>query len=55
MDLAFEANGALPNSTQIVNTIVKAARNNSIPFQIFTSEIVINGTGKCCTQIFLLR
>ncbi|XP_039524857.1 uncharacterized protein LOC120477357 [Pimephales promelas] len=44
MDLAFGANGALPNSTQIVNTIVKAARKNSIAFQIFTSEIVINGT-----------
>ncbi|XP_056091643.1 uncharacterized protein LOC130071056 [Rhinichthys klamathensis goyatoka] len=43
MDLAFAANSAVPSSTQIVNTIVKAAKSNSIPFQIFTYEIVING------------
>ncbi|KAK7177247.1 hypothetical protein R3I93_001287 [Phoxinus phoxinus] len=43
MDLTFAANTALPNNNQIMNTIVKAAKNNSLPFQIFTYEIVING------------
>ncbi|RXN29666.1 cell wall DAN4-like protein [Labeo rohita] len=46
MDLAFGADTVLPNSTQIVNTIVRAARNNTLPFQIFTSSIVVNGTGE---------
>ncbi|KAL0189831.1 hypothetical protein M9458_016930, partial [Cirrhinus mrigala] len=45
MDLAFGVDAVLPNSTQIVNTIVRAARNNTLPFQIFTSPVVVNGTG----------
>ncbi|XP_016318483.1 cell wall protein DAN4-like [Sinocyclocheilus anshuiensis] len=44
MDLVFGADAVLPNSTQIVNTIVRATRNNTLPFQIFTSSIVVNGT-----------
>ncbi|XP_042615256.1 uncharacterized protein LOC109091878 [Cyprinus carpio] len=44
MDLTFGADAVLPNSTQIVNTVVRAARNNTLPFQIFTSSIIINGT-----------
>ncbi|KAK9971238.1 hypothetical protein ABG768_024612, partial [Culter alburnus] len=44
IDLTFTAEAILPNSNQIVNTIVRAAKNNSLPFQIFTSEIVINST-----------
>ncbi|XP_043101114.1 uncharacterized protein LOC122349213 [Puntigrus tetrazona] len=44
MDVVFGANAVLPNSAQIVNTVVRAARNNSLPFQIFTSSIIINGT-----------
>ncbi|KTF73819.1 hypothetical protein cypCar_00045424 [Cyprinus carpio] len=44
MDVVFGADAALPNSTQIVNTVVRAARNNTLPFQIFTSSIIINGT-----------
>ncbi|ROL43131.1 hypothetical protein DPX16_1769 [Anabarilius grahami] len=45
MDLTFAADTPLPNSNQILNTIVRAA-NSSLPFQIFTSETVINGTGE---------
>ncbi|XP_067301362.1 uncharacterized protein [Pseudorasbora parva] len=51
MDLAFAANTLLPNSTQIVNTIVRAAKNNTLPFQIFTNEIVINGTAFSSAEV----
>ncbi|XP_059364840.1 uncharacterized protein LOC132103764 [Carassius carassius] len=44
MDVVFGTDAVLPNSTQIMNTIVRAARNNTLPFQIFTSSIIINGT-----------
>ncbi|KAF4111714.1 hypothetical protein G5714_008745 [Onychostoma macrolepis] len=44
MDLVFGAGTVLPNSTQIVKTVVRAAKNNTLPFQIFTSSIIINGT-----------
>ncbi|XP_016418164.1 uncharacterized protein LOC107748032 [Sinocyclocheilus rhinocerous] len=44
MDLVFGADAVLPNSTQIVNTVVRATRNNTLTFQIFTSSIVVNGT-----------
>ncbi|XP_043100955.1 integumentary mucin C.1-like [Puntigrus tetrazona] len=44
MDLTFGADAVLPSSTQIVNTVVRAARNNTLPFQIFTFSIVVNGT-----------
>ncbi|XP_043100968.1 uncharacterized protein LOC122349105 [Puntigrus tetrazona] len=44
MDVVFGANAVLPNSAQIVNTVVRAARNNTLLFQIFTSSIIINGT-----------
>ncbi|XP_067308227.1 location of vulva defective 1 [Pseudorasbora parva] len=51
MDLTFAANALLPNSNQIVNTIVRAAKNNTLPFQIFTSEIVINGTSFSSAEV----
>ncbi|XP_055074279.2 uncharacterized protein [Misgurnus anguillicaudatus] len=58
MDLTFAANSTLPNSTQIVNTIVRAANNNTLPFKIFTYSIVINGTayssGEASSQTSML-
>ncbi|KAL7855865.1 hypothetical protein AOLI_G00194690 [Acnodon oligacanthus] len=44
MDLSFGAYATLPNTTQIGQTIIRAAKNNSLPFQIFTSKIIVNGT-----------
>ncbi|KAK1792846.1 hypothetical protein P4O66_012750 [Electrophorus voltai] len=44
IDLSFGASATLPNSTQIGETIIRAARNNTLPFQIFTSKIIVNGT-----------
>ncbi|KAL7841254.1 hypothetical protein SRHO_G00249450 [Serrasalmus rhombeus] len=44
MDLSFGASATLPNTTQIGQTIIRAAKNNSLPFQIFTSKIIVNGT-----------
>ncbi|XP_049328477.1 uncharacterized protein LOC111197087 isoform X27 [Astyanax mexicanus] len=44
MDLYFGASATLPNSTQIANTLVRAAKNNTLPFMIFTSQITVNGT-----------
>nr|XP_055068285.1 uncharacterized protein LOC129449942 [Misgurnus anguillicaudatus] len=44
MDLTFPANTILPNDTQIVNTMLRAAYNETLPFKIFTYEIVVNGT-----------
>ncbi|XP_016312244.1 histone deacetylase complex subunit SAP130-A-like [Sinocyclocheilus anshuiensis] len=41
MDVVFGADAVLPNSTQTVNTVVRAARNNTLPFQIFISSIVV--------------
>ncbi|XP_026106599.1 uncharacterized protein LOC113078515 [Carassius auratus] len=43
MDLVFGTEAVLPNNTQIVNTVVRAARDNTLPFKIFTSSIIING------------
>ncbi|XP_016408757.1 mucin-5AC-like, partial [Sinocyclocheilus rhinocerous] len=58
MDVVFGADAVLPNSTQIVNTVVRAARNNTLPFQIFTSSIIINGTefssGEVSSRISML-
>ncbi|XP_016312251.1 cell wall protein DAN4-like [Sinocyclocheilus anshuiensis] len=58
MDIVFGADAVLPNSTQIVNTVVRAARNNTLPFQIFTSSIIINGTefssGEVSSRISML-
>ncbi|KAL7855867.1 hypothetical protein AOLI_G00194710, partial [Acnodon oligacanthus] len=44
MDLSFGASATRPNTTQIGQTIIRAAKNNSLPFQIFTSKIIVNGT-----------
>ncbi|KAI4892328.1 hypothetical protein NFI96_019723, partial [Prochilodus magdalenae] len=44
MDLTFGATATVPNSTQIGQTIIRAAKNNTLPFQIFTSKIIVNGT-----------
>ncbi|MCJ8749054.1 hypothetical protein PDJAM_G00171760 [Pangasius djambal] len=44
MDLAFARSGELPNNTQIGETMLRAARNNSLPFKIFTNDIIVNGT-----------
>ncbi|XP_049328033.1 uncharacterized protein LOC125787626 [Astyanax mexicanus] len=44
MDVFFGSSAALPNSTQIAQTLIKAAKNNTLPFQIFTSQITVNGT-----------
>lgn len=51
MDLAFAANTTLPNDTQILNTIVRAAKNNTLPFEIYTYSIIVNNTGKWCALI----
>ncbi|TRY65489.1 hypothetical protein DNTS_021722 [Danionella cerebrum] len=44
MDLAFASESNVPNNTQIVNTIVRAARDNTLPFQIYTYQIIVNNT-----------
>ncbi|XP_066505697.1 poly(A) polymerase-like [Hoplias malabaricus] len=44
MVLSFGASATVPISTQIGQTIIRAAKNNSLPFQIFTSKIIVNGT-----------
>ncbi|XP_053475661.1 uncharacterized protein LOC128604515 [Ictalurus furcatus] len=44
MDVAFASSGGLPNITQIGQTMLRAARNNSLPFTIFTNNITVNGT-----------
>lgn len=45
MNLNFPSNTALPNDTQIVNTLLRASYNTSLPFKIFPYSIVVNGTG----------
>ncbi|XP_053475557.1 probable maltase-glucoamylase 2 [Ictalurus furcatus] len=44
MNVAFANAGGLPNITQIGQTMLRAARNNSLPFMIFTDDIIVNGT-----------
>ncbi|KAK3507693.1 hypothetical protein QTP70_033956, partial [Hemibagrus guttatus] len=43
MNLAFNTTGT-PNITQIAVTMFRAARNGTLPFEIFTKNITVNGT-----------
>ncbi|KAF5902218.1 cell wall protein DAN4-like, partial [Clarias magur] len=44
MDLVFANSAGVPNVTQIGNTMLRAARNDSLPFKIFINDIIVNGT-----------
>ncbi|KAF4071400.1 hypothetical protein AMELA_G00272750 [Ameiurus melas] len=44
MNVAFARSGGFPNINQIGQTMLRAARNNSLPFKIFTDSITVNGT-----------
>ncbi|XP_027013874.1 uncharacterized protein LOC113650041 [Tachysurus fulvidraco] len=44
MDLAFARSGGNPNITQIAQTIIRAAKNDSLPFKIYLTDIIVNGT-----------
>lgn len=51
MDVTFVAEATLPNATQIVNTVVRAAKNNTISFQIFTNQIIVNNTAYSSAEV----
>ncbi|KAK3523427.1 hypothetical protein QTP86_032730 [Hemibagrus guttatus] len=44
MQLDFVRSGGSPNITQIAQTIIRAAKNDTLPFQIFLNDIIVNGT-----------
>ncbi|GAA6111491.1 uncharacterized protein LOC113650041 [Tachysurus ichikawai] len=44
MDLAFAKSGGNPNITQIAQTIIRAAKNDSLPFKIFLTNFIVDGT-----------
>lgn len=46
MDLAFAKSGGNPNITQIAQTIIRAAKNDSLPFKIFLTNFIVDGTGE---------
>ncbi|GAA6085954.1 uncharacterized threonine-rich GPI-anchored glycoprotein PJ4664.02-like [Tachysurus ichikawai] len=44
MDLAFSSSAGNPNTTQIAQTMFRAAKNGTLPFGISITTITVNGT-----------
>ncbi|XP_046698990.1 uncharacterized protein LOC124381422 [Silurus meridionalis] len=44
MELNFARSGGIPNNTHIWQTMLRAAQNVSLPFKIYTNDIIVNGT-----------
>ncbi|KAK2865807.1 hypothetical protein Q7C36_001863 [Tachysurus vachellii] len=44
MDLAFNSSAGNPNTTQIAETMFRAAKSGTLPFQISITSITVNGT-----------
>ncbi|KAA0723956.1 hypothetical protein E1301_Tti015355 [Triplophysa tibetana] len=51
MILNFPSNTTLPIDTRIVNTLLQAANNNSLPFKIFPYSIVVNGIAYSSAEV----
>lgn len=46
VNFAFNHASGNPNITQMAQTMFRAARSGTLPFDILIREIIVNGTGK---------